>query len=648
MSALGPAERLNECFTKPKPNIADEYWHWMMKNRSGIATYSKADALQSKVDQFGRASLEKQGPYGWTPLHVACLQGNVAGAEFLLQQKVPLDVEDEFHKTPLDYAKKFPQILRLFQQNHPVPDSKTNDTPFLAKKNTNDFGLVVKRLHFSGNSAGNEAAGLSTSHFLKNMKQIADEEGFKLTFSRPSYFPRDHLFCLEDGQMISGSTKNPDQMIAARDRSLSRSLYFGKQASWRSMHIVFQGVGGSSIRPQNIERALYDYQEIYHTAIRPEFRIHIEGGDVFTLTNKEGRRKILIGEDQLCLIHAQCRQEKIFDEKDPQGNPTITLHPEQIQLTDELLKATAEEMYSMGQLKLGGGKNSGYIGDRELEALQKAMVKRGNKDPIPSMKEFAIQLGLIAPFELSSKDLEAAEPIVRKYLAQREIVLDLLSKSFKVPKEDIHFIPKAAYHLDVFLTPGPRGSLFIQDYGLCVQSLTAILEQADANKLSPFEKAMLLRYLETAKLLDKRLGPLLADARGELERAGFTVHKIPGIFLDSSWLPNMTYDPKYHVNFMNANSGYSEKQGRPYLITAGAQVGPKLGKLLMREFEKAIKIHQPDLKVHFIGYNPEKPAEFSQAMVLWNGREGLEDSNSLFGGVHCMSIELETASRQYS
>jgi hypothetical protein len=64
----------------------------------------------------------------------------------------------------------------------------------------------------------------------------------------------------------------------------------------------------------------------------------------------------------------------------------------------------------------------------------------------------------------------------------------------------------------------------------------------------------------------------------------------------------------------------------------------------MQLFSLFLKQYEHNLKVSFIGENPEKKGDFSQEMELWNqvGSENLE--LGAMAGVHCMSVEKEMKS----
>ena len=99
-----------------------------------------------------------------------------------------------------------------------------------------------------------------------------------------------------------------------------------------------------------------------------------------------------------------------------------------------------------------------------------------------------------------------------------------------------------------------------------------------------------------------------------------------------------------NVNFLNAISGWSEKNKRPYLVTTGAIAGKRLGMQLMKIFSDFLKQHKSDLRIHFVGYKPDSPIDFSPAMKLWN-HDGAGDFPA--AGIHCLTFESHIDDHKY-
>jgi len=108
------------------------------------------------------------------------------------------------------------------------------------------------------------------------------------------------------------------------------------------------------------------------------------------------------------------------------------------------------------------------------------------------------------------------------------------------------------------------------------------------------------------------------------------------------FLPNDSLaikDLTYNLNFINAISGFSPETQRYFYITAGAEVGDRLGGIIMYAFKEFLCSYQQDLDVFYVGHDPENPQDFKESM-RWGNRLG-----SQFG-VHCLSAAISTASHK--
>ncbi len=464
---------------------------------------------------------------------------------------------------------------------------------------TNDFGQPLRKLRFTGYARDKKYLGT----LIKNVIEVALNEGFKLNLTNLPCYIRDYLFHLPDGKIkMSSSSVNVKEAL---ERGSSKNFYFSEVGSTRTRQLSFMGDCGKSLNRQSEIKK--DYIEC--CGITPgEFPFFLEGGNVYILTNNQGVRKILIGKNSLAHIHAQLRLDGAFKDL-----------PEQEDLTDEQVIAGAEEMYAMKLLSLGPEKRTGFIPLDNMGEVYKARMD------VSSYREEAILKGHCHKFEMSKAvDIAKVKPLVAKFLAQKAAIPELLKKHFQ---GEVHFIPSVDYHLDTFMMPGPAGSIFLQDFEACKQMLMAIRQERE---LTFEDRCRIDNYLTAAKVLENDLGGLLAAARTELEQAGFTVIPTPGNFLDFQTYA-MRDTPVPHIRFLNAISGRNERH--PYLITLGAKVGDHLGTYLMQAFEKFLKGYQSDLVVHFVGYNPENSQDFSIAMA-WAYAHA---------GIRCMSFEEEVS-----
>jgi len=335
----------------------------------------------------------------------------------------------------------------------------------------------------------------------------------------------------------------------------------------------------------------------------------LEGGDIFTLTNNRGEKTVLIGAQLFTLIHAYMRHDEsiknMFDETSIQAT-----------FSDEEIQRAEEEMYAMGLLKVDG----------KLGLIEEGKYK---------------QTALVQQIKSSFKYAESGRAIAIKYLKQKIFLQGLLERTFQIPKGNLHVISQLACHLDMFMMPGPNKTVFFQDYDLCHKLLLSIKENAEAFSLTSKDMVFLDRYIHTAETLNKEASPILIKARKEIEEAGFTVLSAPGIINDED---KSKGEETHHIDFLNAISGWSSKNKRPYVATLGAQVGDRLGVVLMDLFKHYLKEYQKDLEVHFLNYDPKNPSDFSQSMYWMNNRLG---ETKKIAGLHCLTLEESSKSHVY-
>lgn len=688
-------ERLASHFKEPNYT---EYWHYLAKNKLEESTYLNQRSMQERIDsirkKLGVCSFDCRAAYGWTPLHVAVLSNNKAAVNYFLQQGAKVDIPDENGKMAMGYAACSSELMGLFSRNQRVkqiteanlvrvkkelpemdqrfskiinhyrfldPDLKDPNryklsspfpagdfstvervlrkllppavslpSSFVYQEDTNDFGIELQHLLFSSPL---KSLNFNFDHLFQDISDIADREGFQLTTA--DFYPRDCFIRTRNFVKTFVLPNSKELLEQAIEKALSKAAYFGESGAFCARVKCLQGYLGTSVGT------------IYHQNVgqftsfkRSSFPAYIEGGNLFTLTNKTGRRKILIGKDHLAQIHANLRLEKYFDSHPPA--------PLNFSLSDEEIRKFAEEMYALGLLRLSIGqeKKSGYISPSMIAEVLSEFYDAKDVERL-TFRKLAIEKGL-TPFVLEEKDIEEARPLVEKYVAQRKALEEGLAKEFEVMPEDLHFIPQLAYHLDVFLQPGPKGSIFLQDFSLCKN----ILEQLNdidtflSLRLGPDDRFMLARYLASAKKLEKELGPLLIEARNELEKAGFIVIPTPGIFFD---LHEKRDDRTYHLNFLNAITGWSEKQKHYFYVATGATVGTHLGAFLMKLFERFLEQYETNSKIYFVGENPKKEGDFSQVMDLWNQTQSESEGLTLgpMAGTHCLSFEKASKSHQH-
>ncbi len=498
-------------------------------------------------------------------------------------------------------------------------------TTWTYSSDTNDFGIVIQKLLFAQWNGE-----LPNDHFQSNMIGIAKEEGFELLFAKEGIMPRD-LWIRISGDDFALPSKSSSIPLAVR---INESLSFltSNKAAFLTHHIFFDTCLG----------IVYDQLEkIQHNLDLPKIVTHLpfymEGGNCFSATNVHGIKKMLMGRDSfsIAFLH-QCLDGFFFEDEELLKDVPF--------LSEEKFQQISAKMHAQGFLD----SSCGYVSGSDIfKSVDQVRMESKGLTIEPSLfPKKAIELGVHSPLKLFPEEYEDLKEDALCYyqLRQRiktQLVKVLLSES--ASSSDLLILPQVGYHLDTFLRPGPKGSLFLQDYQTTVDFLKKIEKDHKLLGLTTSDLDVVKRYIATAVCLSEELGSLVLKTRKKLEQQGFLVIPTPGVFFDVSPNDILTIDeefqacPKFNVNFLNSITGWSEKKGHYYWISSGAKVQDRLGWVLMDAFEKFLLDHIPNLKVHFIGYDPENPEDFSQAMDLWNNPEAM-------AGPHCFSLELQTAS----
>ncbi|MBX7066430.1 MAG: ankyrin repeat domain-containing protein [Parachlamydiales bacterium] len=640
--------------------IPAEFWHYMAKHRSKRAAYAKQEEIDQRIagiaKNLGRCSFdEPRGPNQWTPAHVAVLAGNAASLTFLISRQARLDIPDKSGKTAIDLAKEFhPELLpilcplnkrAIYTEILKPLCTRLDLGPFSYDPNTDDFGVINRTFLFcrdiepssdpsalkaiaeeKGIAEHNLHTDLHTDHLTSDMVKIGEYEGFGVEETRHIYYPRDHLARTLEGSLVASTSRNLDKVQRALDREASWSVYFSPNASFRSSHPLFKGtIIGTSAKQKE---AFLDCCFKRPKANIKEFRFFMEFGDKFLMTNSQGEKVLVVGEQHLPLIHAYCRLIKLFDEEG------IELHIPK-DLSNEKVQEIAEEMAALGLLKINGA--SSFLDYGQISSLMDRAIGQRRTD----YKNLAIEMGLLKPFSMNPEEIEAARPLAATYLAQREIVKELLAVSFGLEKGNLVVVPSCGYHLDTMMAPAPNGHMFFYDPATTIAALDGLKAQKGALGLSEQDLDLIDNYRRTAAQMYKELGSLYETAQAALKKAGVPIIKTPGIFFD---IPqSRKYPLTSHVHFMNPVTGWSDKTSSYYYITTGTSVGDRLGPVLMDLYAEFLNLHIPGIHVHYVGRNPQNPADFTQAMQLYNTARG----NAPQSGIHCHSFPLKTEAHKH-
>lgn len=657
-----------------------DYWHVLMKKCFNRSTYSDPK-IQERIDaitkELGENSFTRQRTHNWTPAHVAVLSDNKAGLEFLqLHNALAPTIKDIWGKTPVDYARtQFPHLLHFFtpeevgsanvklietkmsqlslqERQSSVPKLPQNiervfattrvlltTAPFEYHQNTHDFGVCLKKLLFVQQDSSTAAAPAkgrpAIDHLFSNLETLSTKYGFTLVPTTDRYMPRDKLIRTGSGQIAAPSFSR--HILQAMGRADSLSVYQESKPLTLTDHASFHSCGGQMPAPPSRDLATYGGANLF-------LPFPLEGGNYHRLTNAQGKIQVVIGKDSFYGALNLLRLERLFaqapykiDEK------TLISMKDKLLHDNKLVADTLCEMYAQGLLKPVPGRGNGFISAQKILELWEAHTP-GTKT---SLLQQAIARKVVTPPTFSDTELQEGLEIAANYLAQVQRTKEIIATTFCVTSDDLILVPQCDYHLDVFMRPGPKGSMFLHSFESTMELLKEIEKDKDRLKLDNLDRQILQRYLSASSKLHQELGALYCETKLLLEKAGITVIPTPGIFYDIS--PTMK-DPNsgklflietFNLNFLNAISGWSEKANTYFYIASGAHLKPKgrLAGVLMESFKAFMSRYQPNVEVVFIGHKPSDPKDFTEAMQ-W--------ANFLLSrlGPHCLSFELETTSHR--
>lgn len=536
----------------------------------------------------------------------------------------------------------------LERWNIPLPKTK-----WVPKTHTDDFGQELneivlakeideRKLSPIKSSIANKAIweGVTFVNTPRNLKVLAPALGIVIKDTETFFYVRDSFIRLWDGSVKVAVGSN--QIEPAIERTHSSRLYLDKTATTRTYNQLFNHWSGYSHRSSHCRNQ--EWKALFSENCSPFKYTYVEGGNLYTLTNNQGKIVALVGEDHLYhtlqILQLEGRNWTILAREAKMDRSFDEMVEERIaKLSEEEVSSYCEEMYSQGLL-LCGGKSGLIAPSLQLTILLSKFFSLSNERNCVSEKNrgwfraLALQSKAIDLFKIDDQKTKVARIAAAKYLVQLEIVKALMALDFNIPPENLHFITQMNYHLDIFILPAPHHSLFIVNFALCADVIKSYLDRKIELNLSENDLLLLEGYLETALKLDLELGSLLLEVTEQLRAAGFTVIPMPGHFM---YEPQGMYQQfpmpseGICINFTNGISGWSSKTQSYYYITHGIHAGDQVGHLLMSAFRAFLEHYIPDISVYFVGYDPENPQDFSEAMDFWNRLETQS-------GIHCVTF----------
>ncbi len=476
----------------------------------------------------------------------------------------------------------------------------------------NDMGRQINTLLFcSPRKVPHSAREGHSTWFFQNLQEIGEREGFRVLSTADKVYPvRDPKLRAQDGMVLEPCCSG--SLSKALERTRMRATHAKDHSFCITENSSFKNAFLGSVAATNMHRHAADGLK----AVR-EARSYFEGGNTISATNQRGECIYFVGNDLIVATHMTLRLDKFFAA--PDGKTSSYFN-------ETLLMSK----YQDGRDPVHGLYLSGQIPSIIAERAQTIATALSDEETLAVLREMLAMALLTDLYWETEADRRRGKEIASTYLAQRDFVKNqIFAADLRTEGSKIVALPQIAYHLDCLMTPGPEGSMFLQDYDEAVRLLKKIKANAEILELTPKDLAQLDQFIQETRQLANDFRGLIRETRERIEAAGFRVIPTPGAFFSHSLA-----DPKEteNVNFLNAISGYSPSSLHIYYIASGAKTGDNLGKVLMDSFVEFLNAHE-GIAVYFAGRNPADPTDFSEA-------EGTLNMKST--GPHCLSFELET------
>jgi len=501
---------------------------------------------------------------------------------------------------PREPSLEVQQVCSQIFNHSPLKADRTKFTYWTM----NDYGKKIDKLLFCKPQEG------FSSHYFENMSEIAAIEGFEIVPSATVHACRDPKMRVSDGVIIEPTWH--DNVYVAIGRFEKRAKYLKNHAAYLTKHPSFSDIHVGAVALQRLHRCS---PEGVANENRRESRLYFEGGDGFHLTNAHGSQQYIFGDDLSCINHQLLRKNKWFSDVNPESDNIKT-------------EAFVFAKYNDGITLPYVSKLIAKKIENETKAIRE---KLSDENALNTLKEMD-QMGLLTSLKFNEeKDKIKGRHLAAEYLAELQFVKErLFPCELRCESINVIFSPQLAYHLDLAMMPGPKGSIFLADHEESVRLLESI--HAKAKELGFDKKTIdhLSSFIQTTKQVARDLKPLFNETKKRYESAGHPVISTPAAFY------SYVDGKPFNVNFLNCVTGYSEKTGHFYVIAPGTQTEGILGDVLMDCYVEFIKSHCNDVAVYFAGRNPKHERDFTEAVTIMN-----EETQQI--GPHCLSFELKVS-----
>ena len=193
-----------------------------------------------------------------------------------------------------------------------------------------------------------------------------------------------------------------------------------------------------------------------------------------------------------------------------------------------------------------------------------------------------------------------------------DVNLDSISKTYKVPKENITILKQPEFHLDMALRPVGYPYILINDPKLVEENIKKYSSKLPENMLEDYQKSK----------EENKYAPCEETIKA-LEEAGFKPIRIAG---DYGFKNN-------GINYLNAIVHKNQNGAISYITNSTRNTEYEiLDEIFRKDLKNALEGKVETENIHFISGKKVRNSRYDENSIMKNMRE-------LSGGIHCMALE---------
>ncbi len=330
-----------------------------------------------------------------------------------------------------------------------------------------------------------------------------------------------------------------------------------------------------------------------------------DGGNSFILSNKNGKRRLIVGEAEVIYNWVFLRERGFF--------------------SDGPLKNFKLDFEQLKRLK-------GLLADKKvsewIENEKPATIKSLSEGQKNTWHMISYHMGYNPKYKngKGTKD----DSVIATVIAQREFVTKvLLPLDYDLEPEEVVVVPQVFYHLDLYLAPLLEGQVLIPDFKGTIDVLTKLAQRLNANEGKNEILALAHHSGEFEKIYENQ--EKLKKLEEKLIIAGFDVIMAPLFAVSGN---------RHLISGFNPIYGISPKSKKAFWFVSGISLGGRNTEIvasekIMSEFEAILRksvFKDREVEVKFVGKSRDDRSDpFSDCRLL----------HQKWAGLHCLSATVD-------